>query len=57
MKIKKVKFSTYSSQCIKNQILMYLRKENKHLDVKSLDDILNEDKDGKKISDIRFNCR
>ena len=41
-----VKFSTYSSQCIRNEILMYLRKENKHLDVKSIDDILSEDKDG-----------
>lgn len=43
---KNVKFSTYSSQCIRNEILMYLRKENKHLDVKSIDDILSEDKDG-----------
>ena len=41
-----MKFSTYSSQCIRNEILMYLRKENKHLDVKSIDDILSEDKDG-----------
>lgn len=43
---KKVKFSTYSSQCIRNEILMYLRRENKHLDVRSIDDILSKDKDG-----------
>ena len=51
---KEIKFSTYSARCIKNQILMYLRKENKHKNVQSLDDILNEDNDGKKlvISDL-----
>ena len=43
---KKIKLATYASRCIENEILMYLRKENKHLDVKSIDDILSEDKDG-----------
>lgn len=43
---KNVKFSTYSSQCIRNEILMFLRRENKHSDVKSIDDILAEDSDG-----------
>ena len=46
---KKIKFSTYSAICIKNQMLMYLRKEKSFGEVKSIDFIIHEDNDGKKL--------
>ena len=46
---KKIKFSTYSAICIKNQMLMYLRKEKSFGEVKSIDFIVHEDNDGKKL--------
>lgn len=46
---KEIKFSTYSAKCIKNEMLMYLRKEKKFKDVKSTDDIVHEDNYGSKL--------
>lgn len=34
---KNILFSTYASKCIQNEILMYLRKENKYINVLSLE--------------------
>jgi len=51
---KNIKLATYASRCIENEILMYLRKNNrKRLEV-SFDDPLNIDWDGNelKLSDI-----
>ena len=51
---KKIKLATYASRCIENEILMYLRKNNKKKSEISLDDPLNIDWDGNelKLSDI-----
>jgi len=47
---KNIKFSTYASRCINNEILMYYRKENKRAGDRSLDEPINPDSDGEEIS-------
>lgn len=51
---KKIKLATYASRCIENEILMYLRKNNKLKKEISLDEPLNKDWDGNELllSDI-----
>ena len=51
---KKIKLATYASKCIENEILMYLRRNNKTKSEVSLDEPLNVDWDGNELllSDI-----
>jgi len=51
---KNIKLATYASRCIENEILMYLRKNNKKRSEVSFDEPLNIDWDGNelKLSDI-----
>ena len=51
---KKIKLATYASRCIENEILMYLRKNNKIKGEVSIDEPLNKDGDGNELllSDI-----
>lgn len=51
---KNIKLATYSSRCIENEILMYLRKTSKTKGEVSLDEPLNKDADGNELllSDI-----
>ena len=51
---KKIKLATYASRCIENEILMYLRRNNKTRTEVSLDEPLNIDWDGNELllSDI-----
>ncbi|MFW5998236.1 MAG: RNA polymerase sporulation sigma factor SigE [Halanaerobiaceae bacterium] len=51
---KNIKLATYASRCIENEILMYLRKNNKKKSEISFDDPLNIDWDGNelKLSDV-----
>jgi RNA polymerase sporulation-specific sigma factor len=51
---KKIKLATYSSRCIENEILMYLRRNNKTKLEVSIDEPLNVDWDGNELllSDI-----
>jgi len=51
---KNIKLATYSSRCIENEILMYLRRTNKIKGEVSLDEPLNKDLDGNELllSDI-----
>lgn len=51
---KNIKLATYASRCIENEILMFLRKNNKKRSEVSFDDPLNIDWDGNelKLSDI-----
>ena len=51
---KKTKFATYASRCIENEILMYLRRNNKTKLEVSIDEPLNVDWDGNELllSDI-----
>ena len=51
---KNIKLATYSSRCIENEILMYIRKNNHIKSEMSLDEPLNVDYDGNEllISDI-----
>ena len=51
---KKIKLATYSSRCIENEILMYLRRTNKTKMEVSIDEPLNVDWDGNELllSDI-----
>lgn len=51
---KNIKLATYSSRCIENEILMYLRKNNSHKSEISIDEPLNVDWDGNELllSDI-----
>ena len=51
---KKIKLATYSARCIENEILMYLRKNNKVKNNISLDEPLNVDWEGNMLllSDI-----
>lgn len=51
---KKIKLATYASKCIENEILMYLRKNNKTKTEISFDEPLNTDWDGNELllSDI-----
>lgn len=46
---KKIKLATYASRCIENEILMYLRKNNKIRSEVSLDEPLNIDWDGNEL--------
>lgn len=50
---KNIKLATYASRCIENEILMYLRKVSKYVEV-SIDEPLNVDWDGNELllSDI-----
>lgn len=52
--IKNIKLATYASRCIENEILMYLRRNNKIRTEVSFDDPLNVDLDGNEflLSDI-----
>ena len=47
---KNIKLATYASRCIENEILMYLRKNNKYKQEMSLDEPLNIDYDGNELS-------
>ncbi len=51
---KNIKLATYASRCIENEILMYLRKNNKKRSEVSFDEPLNIDWDGNelKLSDV-----
>ena len=51
---KKIKLATYASRCIENEILMYLRRNNKTKSEVSIDEPLNVDWDGNELllSDI-----
>lgn len=51
---KKIKLATYASRCIENEILMYLRRNNKTRSEVSFDEPLNVDWDGNELllSDI-----
>ena len=51
---KKIKLATYASRCIENEILMFLRKNNKIKGEISIDEPLNKDGDGNELllSDI-----
>lgn len=45
-----IKFATYASRCVENEILMYLRKQsNKNTDI-SIDDALSVDSDGNELN-------
>lgn len=46
---KKIKLATYGSKCIENEILMYLRRNNKTKAEVSLDEPLNIDWDGNEL--------
>ena len=46
---KNIKLATYSSRCIENEILMYLRKTNSHKGDVSIDEPLNVDWDGNEL--------
>ena len=46
---KKIKLATYASRCIENEILMYLRKNNKIKGEISIDEPLNKDGDGNEL--------
>jgi RNA polymerase sigma-E factor len=46
---KKIKLATYASRCIENEILMYLRRNNKTRSEVSLDEPLNVDWDGNEL--------
>lgn len=46
---KKIKLATYASRCIENEILMYLRRNNKIRSEVSLDEPLNVDWDGNEL--------
>lgn len=51
---KNIKLATYASRCIENEILMFLRKNNKSKGEISIDEPLNQDGDGNELllSDI-----
>ena len=46
---KKIKLATYASRCIENEILMYLRRNNKTRLEVSIDEPLNVDWDGNEL--------
>ena len=53
---KNIKFATYASRCVENEILMYLRKRsNKNIDI-SMDEALSTDSDGNELNliDVLF---
>ena len=51
---KKIKLATYASRCVENEILMYLRRSNRIKSEVSIDEPLNQDRDGNELllSDI-----
>ena len=51
---KNIKLATYASRCIENEILMYLRRNNRTKNEVSIDEPLNTDGDGNELllSDI-----
>ena len=51
---KNIKLATYASRCIENEILMHLRRNNKIKGELSIDEPLNQDRDGNELllSDI-----
>jgi RNA polymerase sporulation-specific sigma factor len=46
---KRIKLATYASRCIENEILMFLRRNNKIRSEVSLDEPLNKDLDGNEL--------
>lgn len=47
---KNIKFATYASRCVENEILMFLRKQsNRNIDI-SIDDALSVDSDGNELN-------
>ena len=50
---RKIKLATYASRCIENEILMYLRRNNKTRSEVSFDEPLNTDWDGNELLLIR----
>ncbi len=47
---KNIKFATYASRCVENEILMFLRKQsNKNIDI-SMDEALSTDSDGNELN-------
>lgn len=46
---KGIKFATYASRCIKNEILMHLRKEQKAIRNVSLDEPIRKDEEGNQL--------
>jgi RNA polymerase sporulation-specific sigma factor len=46
---KRIKLATYASKCIENEILMYLRRQNRTRSEISLDEPLNVDWDGNEL--------
>lgn len=49
---KNIKFLTYANKCIDNEILQLIRKEKKHLNVVSFDELLTMDNDNLKIETV-----
>lgn len=47
---KDIKFATYASRCINNEILMYFRRENKRAGDVSLDEPINIDAEGNELT-------
>lgn len=45
-----IKFATYATRCINNEIFMYFRKEKSHANYISLDDTIANDSDGKELT-------
>lgn len=46
---KNTKFSSYASSCIRNELFMYFKKNNKHTSIRSLKEVVTYDNDGKKL--------
>lgn len=47
---KKIKFSTYASRCINNEIFMHYRKANKYANDISIDEPIGDDGEGKELT-------
>ena len=47
---KNIKFATYATKCINNEILMYFRREQKHIGQISLQGTISYDKDGNELT-------
>lgn len=53
---KNIKFATFASRCVENEILMYLRKRsNRNIDI-SMDEALSTDSDGNELNLIDVLC-
>lgn len=56
MPSKNIKFATYASRCVENEILMYLRKRsNRNIDI-SMDEALSVDSEGNELNLIDVLC-